>query len=232
MPPSKAIQTMGRANLAGKSAFYAGYSLEIALLETAYSTTSRSLLIPGYATVGIWRPKPGTSLRLANIVAHEAAKQQRPDLRRVDAFYHKTIDQLHFDFNKPRDDSIAVAERILKHIAAVFAKPNDGIPDEYKLSVAYTERILCADTDGFLDGINYPGVSINYRIDNIVLRESSYSCIEPIGALFLRYISDPTDKSINATVLKKASLESSGRLTWKTVLGGFSMESYLAERLK
>ncbi len=185
-PPADSIPRMGRLNRPHQRIFYAAGSQDTAILETIPSHGKGQLWWSGHLTLGRWRLKREVALAL---VYFTEPALRRPDIQAV-AFHQHALRQKHtFAFNLDEKDAMASAMIIEMHIASAFARGKITSPDEYKLSVAYAERLLCKDSEGFIDGIIYPSVGAVYSSDNVALRmEIAENDLDLVDALLLSYV--------------------------------------------
>jgi hypothetical protein len=80
-------------------------------------------------------------------------------MRNIAEFYKTITNYERVQFNRPTEEGKNVASLIVNHIANIYARSEVTCHDDYKLSVVYTDRILCEDSEGVWDGINYPSVA-------------------------------------------------------------------------
>lgn len=214
-PPSSLLTGLGRANRPFNPVFYASYSPRVALLEACQALGVAECAVAGYATVGVWKPVLQTQLNLVNLYSYPEARQKRLDLQHLDHFYQSLTKIQEFDFDRPAEESFQVASLIVDHIAGAFAKPCVRCNNEYMLSAVYGDRILCDDSEGFWDGINYPSVAMRYSIDNVVLRLSSFhDKVRLSDAFLVSYVYEPSKRLVFSQTLSKARVEDDLRLSW------------------
>ncbi len=106
------------------------------------------------------------------------------------------------------DESAAMASSMIieTHIASVFARGMITSPEEYKLGVAYAERILCKDSEGLIDGIIYPSVASVYSSDNVALRmDVAEAELELVDALLFGYINRGGDDEVEVQLWAKGT---------------------------
>lgn len=113
------------------------------------------------------------------------------------------------------DGLAQVGRFLLEHISGEFACDDIASPDDYKLSVAYAERLLCRESEGELDGILYPSVAKRYAGDNIVLRASTYEELELVGAHYVSFATITASRIVVFQFLSRATITTDGRLRWQ-----------------
>jgi hypothetical protein len=221
-PKPDYVRSYGRANSPGKPIFYCSSSLHQTAFETLqnlkYSTSLEREI--GQITVGVYEVK--SPLHVAMIIDSPVLHGIRNDIRSA----HEEAQAVLSKNNQLADTTIA-QNLISQFFAEQFTKSDIQTPDDYKISVQYTNAIREMNkamapeyhSERF-DGINYPSVAMKYMGDNQALFiESVDSKIEFVNALqvFCSHF-DFDEAVVRTSILREAQSVQGDNIIWKNEL--------------
>jgi hypothetical protein len=165
-PCSEKILKINRANREHDRVFYAGLDRDTALLEISPEHGMTSYDVEGSATVGIWEVMQDASV----VTIWGTTKAAKRDPVQTERLAASLISEMGVGDSLHDQERLGVVVCLQGHLGVVFASKPTTVPDGYKLSAAYAQRLL----DGLpsVQGIKYPSVAAAYEIDNVALRGS------------------------------------------------------------
>lgn len=169
IPPTENTKYFGRAHKPFHPLFYCSSNIKLALNEVCRSNS----LDPNthnvcWAVVGEWQVKKGVTISLSNLCYSEDVIEARGDLGNSRQISLEVLNSKPKSNPPLKDNTKLVTTELLEFFSDEFAKDNIQSPDDYKISVAYTDLIF-KNSRGFFEGVNYPSVASKYEGDNVVL---------------------------------------------------------------
>ncbi|MBP7103493.1 MAG: RES domain-containing protein [Bacteroidales bacterium] len=218
LPPKNAVSTFGRANKPFYPLFYCASNIELALNEVCRNANNpENTYIVKWIVVGEWLVKKGQNLSVSNLCYNKNALDIRDDLKKSKYISQKILHNIPKENPPLSDNTINVTTALLEFFSDEFAKEIIITPDDYKLSVVYTD-LLFDLSRGLFDGVNYPSVASKFKGDNIVLSQKCLeNKLELINAFIVTVGFTKTDPFMNYAILEKSKSFRGDEITWEKI---------------